>query len=94
MLTIDNIPLLQPDDHNQSTAIIWARLAIEDRQFRDIVTENLEQYDPLTVQAVRLFEKNHGLKIDGVIGSERLYELNVLAQDRVQKIKATLERKR
>lgn len=92
--TIPELPLLRPGDHNQNIPIIRARLAIEDKQFRDITTENLEQYDQLTEQAVRRFQKNHGLKIDGVIGSETHAELNVSAQDRVQQIKATLERKR
>jgi murein L,D-transpeptidase YcbB/YkuD len=91
---IPEVSLLRPGDQNKNIPIIRARLAIEDMQFRDIATENLEQYDQLTEQAVRRFQKNHGLKIDGVIGSETHTELNVSAQDRVQQIKATLERKR
>jgi murein L,D-transpeptidase YcbB/YkuD len=91
---IPEVSLLRPGEQNKNIPIIRARLAIEDMQFRDIATENLEQYDQLTEQAVRRFQKNHGLKIDGVIGSETHTELNVSAQDRVQQIKATLERKR
>ena len=92
--TIPDLPLLRPGDHNQNLPIIRARLAIEDKLFRDITTENLEQYDQLTEQAVRRFQQNHGLKVDGIIGSETLTELNVSAQDRVQQIKVTLERER
>lgn len=92
--TIPDIPLLRPGDNNQNIAIIRARLAIEDNQFHDITTENLEQYDALTEQAIRRFQQNHGLKVDGIIGAETLGELNMSALDRVQQIKATLERKR
>lgn len=91
---IPDISLLRPSDQNKNIPIIRKRLAIEDKQFRDIATENLEQYDQLTEQAVRRFQQNHGLKVDGVIGNETLNELNVPALERVQQIKATLERKR
>jgi murein L,D-transpeptidase YcbB/YkuD len=91
---IPEISLLRLGERNKNIPIIRARLAIEDMQFRDIATENLEQYDQLTEQAVRRFQKQHGLKVDGIIGSETYTELNVSALDRVQQIKATLERKR
>lgn len=92
--TIPDMPLLRSGDNSQNSLIIRARLAIEDKNFSDIATENLEQYDNLTEQAVRRFQNNHGLKVDGVIGPDTRTELNVPAVDRVQQIKATLERKR
>jgi len=91
---LPDMPLLRLGDNNQNISTIRARLAIEDSQFNDITIENLEYYDDLTEQAVRRFQESHGLKVDGVIGSETLSELNVSALDRVQQIKATLERQR
>tara|TARA_R110002050_G_scaffold9504_1_gene33062 strand:+ start:205237 stop:206817 length:1581 start_codon:yes stop_codon:yes gene_type:complete len=92
--TVPDLPLLRPGDSNQNMSIIRARLAIEDNQFHDITADNLEQYDALTEQAVRRFQKRHGLKVDGIIGTETRGELNVSALERVQQIKATLERRR
>jgi len=92
--TISEMPLLRPGDSNQNLAIIRARLAIEDNQFSNVITENVDQYDSLTEQALRRFQKQHVLKVDGVIGNETRNELNVSAQDRVEQIKATLERRR
>tara|TARA_R110002049_G_scaffold117067_4_gene270031 strand:- start:1614 stop:3176 length:1563 start_codon:yes stop_codon:yes gene_type:complete len=91
---IPKIRLLRPSETNQNLPIIRTRLAIEDKQFYDTAVKNLEHYDSLTEQAVRRFQKSHGLKEDGIIGSETLAELNISAQDRVEQIKATLERKR
>ena len=93
-LLIPELPLLRPGDTNQNIAIIRTRLAIEDNQFHGLTTDNPDKYDVLTEQAVRRFQKNHGLKVDGIIGAETRAELNVSALERVQQIKATLERKR
>ncbi len=93
--TISEIPLIRPGDSHPYIPTIQTRLAIEDNQYfigaNDVKSE---QYDDLTEQAIRRFQKRHGLKVDGIIGNETRSQLNVPARDRVQQIKATLERRR
>lgn len=92
--TIPDGPLIRPSNNHQSIPAIQARLAIEDNQFQPRSSVEFERYDVLTEQAVRRFQKRHGLKVDGVIGNETRSELNIPALDRVQQIKVVLERQR
>lgn len=92
-LAVSEMPLIHLGDSHQNIPSIQTRLAIEDNQYFPIATgTKSELYDELTEQAVQRFQKRHGLKVDGVIGNETRSQLNVSAQDRVQQIKATLER--
>ena len=92
---ISSMPLIRPGDSHQNIPLIRMRLALEDKLFFiQESTSNSEEYDELTEQAVRRFQKHHALKIDGAIGTETLYEMNVSAEDRVKQIKVALERQR
>lgn len=51
-------------------------------------------YDPKLVEAVKLFQRNHGLNDDAVIGGRTLEELNVTAETRVRQVLLNLERMR
>ncbi len=53
-----------------------------------------ELYDPTLVAAVELFQRNHGLNDDGVIGGRTIEEMNVTAEERVQQVLLNLERMR
>jgi murein L,D-transpeptidase YcbB/YkuD len=49
-------------------------------------------FDEVLDQAVRKFQKRHGLRVDGVVGRATLNELNVPVEQRVRQIKSNLER--
>lgn len=89
-----DMSLTHPGDSHQYIPAIRARLAIEDNQLHLSDNVKPEYYDEVMEQAVRRFQKRHGLNIDGIIGKNTLSELNISAQDRVQQIKVALERQR
>ncbi|HVN17847.1 MAG TPA: L,D-transpeptidase family protein [Dongiaceae bacterium] len=49
-------------------------------------------YDGALVEAVKAFQRRHGLKDDGRIGAETLKQLNVPLSDRVRQLQLALER--
>lgn len=51
-------------------------------------------YDPQLVEAVKLFQRNHGLNDDGVVGGRTIEELNVTAETRLRQVLLNLERMR
>jgi len=51
-----------------------------------------QMYGGLIVDAVKRFQRRHGLDADGQLGSATLKELNVPLQDRVLQLQRTLER--
>ncbi|MGI9475610.1 MAG: L,D-transpeptidase family protein [Hyphomicrobiaceae bacterium] len=51
-------------------------------------------YDPGLVEAVKAFQKRHGIDIDGIIGPAVTRALNVSAEQRVDQIRVNLERAR
>jgi len=51
-----------------------------------------ELFDAVVAQAVRKFQRRHGLSADGVVGDTTLAALNVSAEDRVQQLAVNMER--
>lgn len=51
-----------------------------------------ELFDATVAQAVRRFQRRHGLSADGVVGDGTLAALNVSAEDRVQQIAVNMDR--
>lgn len=51
-----------------------------------------EVYDDYTFEAIKNFQKRHGLKPDGVIGKGTINALNYSKEDRIQQTIANLER--
>ena len=84
-------PTLRPGDSHDVIPKIKARLAFEYDYYFE--SEDLI-FSPLMVEAIRQFQKYHGLKEDGIIGPGTLYAMNISAEDRVQQIKIALERRR
>ena len=87
-------PLLRPGDHHQNIPLIRARLAVEEPVLsrQDLIP--LQRYDALLLEAVKRFQTRHGLKVDGIIGSNTQAALNIPATDLVKQIKLNLERYR
>jgi len=91
---IPTMPLTHPGDRHKNIPLIRERLAFKYAGLVLSTTNKAKDYDPFLEQAVRHFQKKHGLKIDGIIGSETLKAMNISAQGRLQQIKVTLERYR
>lgn len=54
----------------------------------------LELYDENLFQAVKSFQKRHGLKDDGIIGSQTIKKLNMPIENKIKKMRVNLERMR
>ncbi len=91
---IPAMPLTRPGEWHKYIPIIRARLSFENQEFVLCSTKKKNYYDPFLEQAVRNFQKKHGLKVDGIIGSETRSSMNISANERLQQIKVTLERHR
>jgi murein L,D-transpeptidase YcbB/YkuD len=51
-------------------------------------------FTPTMTEAVRRFQENHGLKVDGVAGGNTLAEINVTPQERLKSVIVAMERER
>lgn len=85
---------LKPGDSHANIPAIRDRLnaegyhaASESRLLNDVYDDNL-------VEAVKAFQRNHSINVDGIIGGETLRTMNVSAGERLKQIKLTLERLR
>lgn len=58
------------------------------------VKECLELYDDNVFQAVKSFQKNHGLVQDGVVGRNTIKRLNIPIEKKIKKMRINLERMR
>lgn len=63
---------------------------LEDQSAADPTTESL--FDATTAEAVRRFQRRHGLEVDGVLGRRTFAALAVPLERRVRQIELTLER--
>lgn len=83
-------PPLKPGATDQRVQLLRSRLAIEgDLAADDAVVGT---FDTVTEQALRRFQRRHGLVADGRLGRSTLAALNVSAADRARQITANLER--
>ena len=53
-----------------------------------------ELYDDALVEAVKAFQKRHGIDIDGIVGPAMTRAMNVTAKQRVDQIRVNMERAR
>jgi len=86
---------VRPGNSFASMPQLVARL----RQLGDLpsnadVPANSTAYDGVVVDAVKHFQRRHGLDIDGVLGKGTVTQLNVPLKTRVQQLQLTLERYR
>ena len=84
---------LKPGAVNPRVAALRARLA---GQYGDIEPSdgNDEAFGTTLEDAVRRFQAQHGLAVDGAVGPATLREMNVTAAERVEQIRVNLERAR
>ncbi len=84
-------PKLQKGDQGKRVALLRTRLQITG----DLVwtwPEQEEQFDDELEQAVRHFQKRHGLVVDGIVGPKTLAALNISTEERLRQIKRNLGR--
>jgi len=89
--SIESGPTLKPGMTDRRVPALRRRLAVS----ADLVegaAAGGEQYDAALVAAVKAFQDRHGLPADGVIGPTTLVALNVPVEQRIDQIRATLER--
>lgn len=91
---IPKTPLLNPGDNHSSIPTIRARLTISNHSLIEPSTNKRQFYEPQLVAAVKHFQHRHGLKVDGIIGSDTRQAMNVSAQQRIEQIKLNLDRLR
>lgn len=88
-------PIMRPGDRDARLAQVRARL-IQLHDLDPITGTELEDrpdvYDATLKVAVLRFQERHGLKGDGVIGPRTLAELNVTPLQRIEQLRANLER--
>jgi len=90
---IDEGPLLRPGGQDPRLPALRARLIAEG--YLPPLTRDLGQrFDPLTVDALKAFQADHGINPDGLLGQASLVELNVPAQRRRDQLWINLERLR
>jgi len=92
--TIPPMPLTHLGERQKNIPHIRSRLSFEYKELVLSSPKTAQFYDPFLEQAVRSYQENHGLKVDGIIGSETWNSMNVSAQERLQQIKVALERHR
>ncbi|MBS7325874.1 MAG: L,D-transpeptidase family protein [Thiopseudomonas sp.] len=88
---------LRPDTRDPRTAVLRKRLLLDGYLSVGDVDESAmddDLYEGALVDAVRLFQRDHYLDDDGVIGPATLRELNVTPAQRLAQVRVNLERLR
>ncbi len=81
-----SLDVLRPGDTGAAVRALQARLAIEGFYSGPVSGE----YDSATTEAVREFQRYHGLDPDGVAGRATIRELNVPRRERLRQIREAL----
>ena len=81
---------LEPDDQHEQVSMLRRRLAVTDGAAAEALDP--QRYDPDLVEAVKRFQRRHGLNEDGVVGRRTRAALAVAVERRVLQLRAALER--
>jgi len=96
--TIPTGKTIKPDMQDPRLPLIAARLQINGYLAADyLVAEkdnNYPSYNDVLQTAVKKFQTSYNLEVDGIIGNGTLEQMNISAAQRVEQIKANLERVR
>ena len=82
---------LRLSDRSSSMAALRERLRLED-DLRLAETQDAELFDGALEQALKQFQRRHGLTADGVVSAATRAELNVPVERRVEQLELNLER--
>ncbi len=89
--TISNEVTLKRGDHGPSVAALRERLSLSG-DLEAGKWDDAELFDEGLDQALKLFQRRHGLAADGIMGTATRAELNVSAEYRVEQLELNLER--
>jgi murein L,D-transpeptidase YcbB/YkuD len=84
-------PLMKKGDRSRRVEILRSRLN-STVEFEYSMAKNSELFDDDLEQAIRNFQKRHGLKADGIVGPRTLAALNVPVEERLRQIRINMER--
>lgn len=84
-------PLMKKNGRGRRVEILRSRLISAD-EFGYSMAKDFELFDVALEQAVRDFQKTHGLKADGIVGPHTLAALNVPVEERLRQIRVNVER--
>lgn len=90
--TVPHGDAIKPGADNPSVPAIYARLQVTDKELRGKRDPASTIYDPVLGEALKRFQKSHGLEPDGVIGKQSFFALNIPVADRIRQIIVTMER--
>lgn len=88
---ISSGPTLRPGETDARVALLRQLLKVTGDLEGSVNNESLVFDEPLE-QALRRFQRRHGLKVDGVMGRQTLSQLNRPVAERVRQIEINLER--
>ncbi len=91
--TIPKGQALKPGMSDGRLPVIRKRLAVTG-DYRGNVSNPSLAYSGAIVEAMKSFQKRHGLAIDGVVGGNTLKQLNVSVEKRIAVMEYNLERRR
>lgn len=84
-------PNMKKDQEGERIRLVRQRLRIsEEMDARKI--DDVDFFDSDLEEAVRGFQRRHGLKPDGIVGPATLAAMNVSVEERIHQIEANLER--
>ncbi len=92
--TLPPSSLLKQGDEGQDVYILRRRLDKTGDLGRSLAKSSGNSYyfDSELAEAVRNFQKRHGIKPDGIVSQETVREMNRPVQERIEQIKVNLER--
>ncbi len=90
--TVSEGPVLEPGDRSPRVTELRARLAVTDGL--ETTAGDPELFDEEVEEAVKRFQDRHHLDTDGKIGPKTDEALNISIEDRIDQIRASLERMR
>lgn len=85
-------PKMKTGDRGPRVVVLRDRLRREGYLFIDVLSSEEGLFDDALDEAVRQFQRQHGLLVDGVVGPATLGALNVSAPERAQQVEVNLER--
>ena len=86
-------PTLRLGDNDPRVAVIRTRLAASSDLAAD-AGRNSNAFDETLKQSVAAFQKRHSLDADGIVGKQTIAAMNVPVEQRIDQLRASLERLR
>ena len=91
--TLSHGPKMEKGEHSERVTVLRKRLAITG-DLNEELTNDSELFDDSLEQALRNFQRRHGLRTDGIVGESTLAALNVPVEKRIAQIELNMERLR